>query len=542
MAAAVNRIVLHVADKIIHPAHVPLVVKAKAVVVQISGDLRPCGRLLGNHHHARILLLKYGIQMLQEFDRLQVLVSAVDVRHPLAVVLSVIQIEHGSHGVHADAVGMVLLRPEDRVGDQEVRHLRSAVVIDQSAPVRMRALARIEMLVQAGSVERGHSEGVAREVRRHPVQDHADPGLMQRVDKVHEVLRRSVAACGSVITGYLVAPGFVQRMFHNRHQLDMRVAHLFDIFHEHGSNLTVIVEISAVVGLSPGTEVHLIDIHRILLALQFFALLHPLLIAPLIISQIRHHRGIVRAQLAGVGVRIGFQVGQAALRLDLILINLSGLNSRDKELENSGSILTVHLMAASVPVVEISDHADAHGVRRPHGKVRSIRAVHSHRVRSQLLIDIVADACVKLLLFLLCDLARIGVGILPHALHSVPDRDKLVGYDSFHGDERREVALFLLNHRIRLIRVRCPHAHGIKTWKIALDQQSVFRHPGPQNIPRILLLRIHAGFNLRPVHIVVYFVSHKYLPTAWRCFLKIYFCARRDTSRHAFLRVIPARG
>ena len=42
------RITLHVIQKIIHPAHVPLEVKAQSAVVLVPGDLRPRRRLLSD--------------------------------------------------------------------------------------------------------------------------------------------------------------------------------------------------------------------------------------------------------------------------------------------------------------------------------------------------------------------------------------------------------------------------------------------------------------------------------------------------------------
>ena len=40
------------------------------------------------------------------------------------------------------------------------------------------ALARIEMLVERGAVEAGEAVRIGREVRRHPVEDDAEPGGM----------------------------------------------------------------------------------------------------------------------------------------------------------------------------------------------------------------------------------------------------------------------------------------------------------------------------------------------------------------------------
>ena len=52
-----------------------------------------------------------GVDLLDKLDGLQVLVSAVLVRQPLSVISSVIEVQHGSHGIHADPVDVIFIRP-----------------------------------------------------------------------------------------------------------------------------------------------------------------------------------------------------------------------------------------------------------------------------------------------------------------------------------------------------------------------------------------------------------------------------------------------
>ena len=85
------------------------------------------------------------------------------------------------------------------------------------------------MLVQMRAVEIAQAMLVGGEVRRHPVEDHADAVLVQLVDEVHEVLRRAVAAGRGEISGRLIAPRAVERMLHHRHEFDVREAHLLHI-------------------------------------------------------------------------------------------------------------------------------------------------------------------------------------------------------------------------------------------------------------------------------------------------------------------------
>ena len=101
---------------------------------------------------------------------------------------------------------MILLQPEQRIGQEVVHHLRAAVIVDQGVPVLMEALARVGMLVERGAVEPGEAVRVGGEVAGHPVQQHTDPFLMAAVDEIGEVLGRAEAAGRRIESDRLVAP------------------------------------------------------------------------------------------------------------------------------------------------------------------------------------------------------------------------------------------------------------------------------------------------------------------------------------------------
>ena len=88
-------------------------------------------------------------------------------------------------------------QPVMRAGQQEAFHLVAAVVEDVRAPVLVQAQARVFVLVQRGAVEARQRPGIRREMRRHPVEDHADAGLVAGIDKGPEIVgvpKRLVAA------------------------------------------------------------------------------------------------------------------------------------------------------------------------------------------------------------------------------------------------------------------------------------------------------------------------------------------------------------
>ena len=165
--------------------------------------------------------------MLEELDRLQILIAAVFVGYPLAVLLTVIQIEHRCHGVYAYSVDMIFFDPEKGIGNQEVPDFVLPIIENLRSPVRMFPDPRVRMLEQALSVESAQSVGIGGKMRRHPIKNHANLILVQHVDQIHEIIRRAVSRSRRIIAGHLIAPGTVIRILRNSHQLDMRILHLF---------------------------------------------------------------------------------------------------------------------------------------------------------------------------------------------------------------------------------------------------------------------------------------------------------------------------
>ena len=109
---------------------------------------RPRGRLLGDHSTpgcapCTTSLSSRRNSIASRFSRPPELV-----RHPLARLARVVEVEHRRDRVDAQAVDVELLEPVERVGDEEVAHLVAAEVEDERAPVRVLALPRVGVLVE----------------------------------------------------------------------------------------------------------------------------------------------------------------------------------------------------------------------------------------------------------------------------------------------------------------------------------------------------------------------------------------------------------
>src|SRR5262245_62914678 len=101
---------------------------------------------------------------------------------------------------------MIVVEPEKRACEQEIRHLAPTIIENDRAPIRMFALARVRMFVQMRSVEETQAMIVARKMRGDPVQDHANPVLVAIVHKKREVVGISIPARWRKIPDRLIAP------------------------------------------------------------------------------------------------------------------------------------------------------------------------------------------------------------------------------------------------------------------------------------------------------------------------------------------------
>ena len=345
-----------------HPAHVPLEAEAEAAGAGRRGDARVGGRLLGDHHDAGVVLIRGGVRLLEEVDGLEVLAPAVDVRVPLAGLAAVVEVEHRGDGVHAQRVDVVLVHPEAGVGHEEVAHLAPAEVEHVGAPVGVLAAGRIRILVQRRAVEAAEGERVLREVRGHPVHDHADAGLMELVDQILELVGRAEAGVHGVVAGDLVAPRPGERVLRERHELDVRESHGLDVRHELVGELVVVGHV-----LAPAAGVHFIDAHGAGVRVGGAAVVHPLAVVP-VVGGFHDDRAGGRRDLVGAFHRVGLHRPVVVGVENLVLVDLAGLHAGDEDLPHARGADLAHGVAAAVPGVEVADHAHGVGIGRPHGE------------------------------------------------------------------------------------------------------------------------------------------------------------------------------
>src|SRR3989338_4896094 len=147
MIASMHRILTHIFERVVHPTHVPLHGEAQSPKINRTRNHRPGSGFLVDGECTGKLLMHYHVQLLDELQSLQVLAPTVLVWQPLAGLAGIVEVDHGSHGVHAQTVYVELIHPVVGVGDKEVAYFVAAVVENVSAPVLMLPDTRIFVLV-----------------------------------------------------------------------------------------------------------------------------------------------------------------------------------------------------------------------------------------------------------------------------------------------------------------------------------------------------------------------------------------------------------
>ena len=387
MMLAVDRLALQILQRVVHEAHVPLEAEAETARVRRLRDAGKGGRFLGDGHDAGVLAIGFVVHALQEGDGLEVFAAAMAIGNPLAVLARVVEIEHRGHRIDAQAVEMIALEPEQRIVDEKARHFLAAKIVDRRVPVRMKALARIFVLIECRAVEAGQPVLIGREMRRNPVEDDADAGAMGRIDEAGKAGRIAEARGRRIEAGWLVAPGRIEGMLGDRQQLDVGEAHVGDIRDEIGGQFVITQEGIAVLAL-PRTEMHLIDRHGHAARIAMAPRLDIGLVVPHEVAGLGHAGRRLRPDFGVESERIALQRKQPPARIQQFeLVALPDGGTWDEDFPDADVHALAHDMAAAVPVIEVADNGDARRIGRPDREMHAVMALVADGVRAELVVE-----------------------------------------------------------------------------------------------------------------------------------------------------------
>ena len=367
------------------------------------------------------------VEGLEEGDGFQVLAAAMDVGDPLSRRPAVVEVEHGSDRIDPEPVDVIAVEPEQRVGGEEVGNLAAAEVIDQGVPVAVEPEPRVLVLVERRAVEARQAVRVGREVRRHPVDQHPDAGLVAAVDEAGESLRRPEARRGRKEADRLVAPGPRERMLADRQQLDVREPQVVHIRDELVGQ-PIITKEAVAFAPAPGAGVHLVDRDGARTFLEGFASAQPIVVLPVDVRFSDDARCGGRRRLERECKGVALERHAVASRTDdLVLVECAFADARQKQLPDPGLDAPSHRVAAAVPGIEVAHDADAAGIGRPYREDDARYAVDDDRMCAEPLVEPLMAAFGEQMRIELTEVGRKPIGVVNLPAMGASAQAKLVG-------------------------------------------------------------------------------------------------------------------
>ena len=365
-----------VIQRIIHPAQVPLVVKAQTAVLHRRGDFGIIGGILRDEHRRGVALLQALVHPLQKLQR-----GTVHAAGRVAL-----PVDEPGDRVHAQTVKVEHPQPVIGAGLQKGADLPAGMHEIAAAPLALPHRGG-GVFVQRGAVKVVQAVGVHRKMHRHKIQQHPHARLMAGVHQPAQSLRRAVTAGGCVKAGGLVAPAAVKGVLRQRHQLDVGVAVVLCVGGQRGRQRVIVR-----VGALPAAQLHLVNIHRFIKV--FGAARHPCPVLEAVGGQSRHHAAAIGAQRHGKAVGVAV-VHAAAVRAHHPVLIAGARRGGDSALPDGGGVRPaghgIFRPAAIGAVAGDQPHLTRRG--RPHREPGAVRA----GVRAEIVVGVKTFAGVKCL-------------------------------------------------------------------------------------------------------------------------------------------------
>ena len=384
---AVDRIQTAISQDIVHPAHIPLVVKAHAAHINRLGNIWPGGRLLSNHQSLWILSKHGFIQLVEEIYSLQIAVAAMLIGLPFATLSAVIQIQHIGHSINAKAINMILIHPENSIGNQKALYLSAAIIKIGGTPTSIVCPLRIVGFIQIPAIKISQTMIIFTEMTRHPVHNNPNTCLMCLVNQITQIIRSTETTGGCIIASSLITPGTFKWVLTQRHKLYMGIVHILHIVYQLVSQFPIGQSFALCIP-TPGTNMNLIGQHRLAIRLGTLLAFLPFLILPLIMIHIKNTGSGSRWHLAIIPIWVSLHNMRAAMLWhNSIFVNISLLEAWDKDLPDLPILNAGHFIYPGIPIVKLTNYADRFGIRSPYAEANALLAILLGDMCSQHLIS-----------------------------------------------------------------------------------------------------------------------------------------------------------
>ena len=137
----------------------------------------------------------------------------------------------------------------------------------------------------------------------------------------------------------------------------------------------------------PGTKMHLINTHRRTQQVTLAPLFQPISVAPFETLRVPDNRGVFGRHFEEKSIRVGLQrdVSTRVANFEFVMRALPDI--WNENFPNTGCAEQTHGMKPPIPMVEITDDADALRVWRPNGETGAVDAVNHAQLRAEFFVN-----------------------------------------------------------------------------------------------------------------------------------------------------------
>ena len=199
-------------------------------------------------------------------------------------------------------------------------------------------------------------------------------------------------------------------MLGHGHVLDVRKAHLLHIFDQRVGQLAIVERFTQRF-FAPRTRVDFIDAQRRAQGIALPPLNEPIFIRPNEFVDVPDDGCVLGRRLEEETERISAQTDISMQIPHFVFVMRALTDAWDKYLPHTGRSQRAHLVEAAIPGIEIANHADALGIRRPDGEAGARDAVDGAQLRSEFVVNTAFVAFAKQVQVGFAQCRQEGIGI-----------------------------------------------------------------------------------------------------------------------------------
>src|SRR5436190_3284259 len=277
------------------------------------------------------------------------------------------------------------IEPKSCAADQERFYFSPFIIKNITVPVRMEPFTHIRVFVSMSTIEHEQTMGIIRKMRGHPIKDHTYVFFVECFNQPHQSLRVTETRSRRKETCALVTSAAVKWVFHNRHELDMRKSHFFDVGYQARSYLVIAVIAFFIMFIRthPTGKMHFIYAPGSIERIVFLAVLHPFLVLPFIIQVPGDGCGLW-SSLPKMRKRISFVRFPAVITDDVVFVSFTQFKPGNESFPNTTVIPSwIQFIFALVPIVKIANYRYRSAVWRPYTEIHAPFSIYLQGVGSK---------------------------------------------------------------------------------------------------------------------------------------------------------------